>query len=92
MPCAWDLQKQQIIQLAMQTHYIYQQLHCYTLLIMYRKERIDGDADRQRGLNSVRLALATPLSYTFLAERSPQVPHKKDNCNLALLSLHSLHS
>ena len=36
---------------------------------------------------TVRLALATPLSYTFLAERSPQVPHKKDNCNLALLCL-----
>ena len=36
-------------------------------------------------LVSVRLALATLLSYTFLAEWSPQVPHKKNNCNLALL-------
>ena len=36
---------------------------------------------------SVRFALATPLSDTFLAERSSQVPHKKDNCNLTLLCL-----
>ena len=48
----WDLQKHRIIQLAMQAHSIYQQLHCYTLLIMYSKERIDVDADRQKGLNS----------------------------------------
>ena len=35
----------------------------------------------------MRLALATLLSYTSLAEQSLQVPHKKDNCNLALLCL-----
>ena len=28
-------------------------------------------------METVRLALATPLSYTSLAERSPQAPHKK---------------
>ena len=46
-----DLQKQWLIQLAMQTHSINQQLHCYTLLIMYSKERVVGDADRQKELN-----------------------------------------
>ena len=47
-----DLQKQRIIQLAMQTHYIHLQLLFYTLLIMYSKESIDVDAHRQKGLNS----------------------------------------
>ena len=40
----------------------------------------------------VRLALATLLSYSSLAEWSPQVPHKQDNCNLALLYMPPLHS
>ena len=37
----------------------------------------------------VRFVFATLLSYSSLTEWSPQVPHKKDNRNLALLYLHS---
>ena len=39
----------------------------------------------------VRLELAALLSYSSLTEWWPQVPHK-NNRNLALLYLHSLHS
>ena len=53
----------------------------------YRHTPIHPDDQWLMGMlwEGVRLALATLLSYSSLAEQSPQVPHKQDNCSLALL-------
>ena len=50
--------------------YIY---NMYIIYILHYIKQLGEGGDCQ----AVRLALATPLSYTFLAEQSPQAPHKQ---------------
>ena len=47
---------------------------CKWRVTFYHPQRCKMPKHRR---NIVRLALATPLSYTSLAERSPQAPHKQ---------------